>query len=240
MGHTTEIIHKLRSDILRLEHFCSVPEENLHMEWGAIKQSFPNGTFPLAAIHEFMAATPEETTSSAAFITALSTMLLKENGMALWVNTSSSIFPPALQTMGIAPDRFIFLQVKNNKEVLWVLEEALKCAALTIVIGEVHQLDFNESRKLQLAVEESKVTGFIIRQSKHTTTTASASRWKISSLPSDLINGLPGIGFPKWKVELLRVRNGKPGSWQMQWHKGKFIPPDKLPVRELQTHQQTG
>ena len=28
---------------------------------------------------------------------------------------------------------------------------------------------------------------------------------------------MPGVGFPRWNVELLKVRNGKPGSWQLEW-----------------------
>jgi protein ImuA len=35
---------------------------------------------------------------------------------------------------------------------------------------------------------------------------------------------LPGIGFPRWQVELLKVRSGKPGSWQLEWVNGKFQP----------------
>jgi protein ImuA len=37
-------------------------------------------------------------------------------------------------------------------------------------------------------------------------------------------DGLPGIGFPRWQVELLKVRNGKPGSWQLEWVSRKFQP----------------
>jgi protein ImuA len=25
------------------------------------------------------------------------------------------------------------------------------------------------------------------------------------------------MGFPRWEVELLKVRNGKPGKWLVQW-----------------------
>jgi protein ImuA len=30
-------------------------------------------------------------------------------------------------------------------------------------------------------------------------------------------DGIPGIGFPAWNIELLKIRNGKPGRWQMKW-----------------------
>jgi protein ImuA len=33
---------------------------------------------------------------------------------------------------------------------------------------------------------------------------------------------MPGVGFPKWNIELLKVRNGKPGSWELEWRNGSF------------------
>jgi hypothetical protein len=37
-----------------------------------------------------------------------------------------------------------------------------------------------------------------------------------------LIDGLPGIGFPQWRVELLRIRNGRSGVWDLKWRDGRF------------------
>jgi protein ImuA len=103
------------------------------------------------------------------------------------------------------------------------MDEALKCGAISAVVGELHDLDFTASRRLQLAVEQSKVTGFVLRKNhRNIPATACVSRWKISPLPSDQIDNLPGIGFPKWRVELLRIRNGKSGVWDLQWRNGRF------------------
>jgi len=33
---------------------------------------------------------------------------------------------------------------------------------------------------------------------------------------------MPGVGFPRWNVELLKVRNGKPGTWQVEFSAGRF------------------
>ena len=41
-------------------------------------------------------------------------------------------------------------------------------------------------------------------------------------MPSESVDGLPGLGFPRWNVELLRVRNGQPGNWVMEWNEGRF------------------
>jgi protein ImuA len=53
-------------------------------------------------------------------------------------------------------------------------------------------------------------------------TIASISRWKITSLPSTLDEDMPGVGFPRWTIELQKIRNGKPGTWQIEWSSGKF------------------
>ena len=33
---------------------------------------------------------------------------------------------------------------------------------------------------------------------------------------------MPGVGFPRWNVELLKVRNGKPCTWELEWSEGQF------------------
>ena len=103
------------------------------------------------------------------------------------------------------------------------MEEALKCDGLSAVIGEMQELSFTASRRLQLAVEQSRVTGFILRHNpRNLNTTACVTRWKITSLPSELADDMPGVGFPRWNVELLKIRNGKPGAWQIEWTAGPF------------------
>ena len=113
------------------------------------------------------------------------------------------------------------------------MEEALKCEGLAAVIAEVRDISFAQSRRLQLAVESSKVTGFLLRNdpSKLGTTTCVA-RWQITSLPSETEDGLPGIGFPRWQADLLRVRNGSPGSWKLEWAEGSFVPIEEKPAVE--------
>jgi protein ImuA len=110
-----------------------------------------------------------------------------------------------------------------QKDVLWVTEEALKCEGVATVICETKDLSFTDSQRLQLAVEKSHVTGFVLRKDlKKVNTTASVTRWQISPVRSQLRTGMPGVGHPRWHVELLKVRNGKPGSWIIEWKKLDF------------------
>ena len=158
------------------------------------------------------------------FIAGLLSPLMKKGGVIFWIAPRRTIFPPALESFGIHPDKVVFIDVQRDKHVLWSVEEALKCPALTAVVGEMEGISFTASRRLQLAVEQSQVTGFMLCHNKRAlTATASVSRWKISSLPGYTIDELPGVGFPQWRVELLRIRNGRPGVWNVRFSDGNFV-----------------
>lgn len=218
----SDVFAELQTSILRLQGLKFSKNDSLNFGLGPINESFPNASFPLGAVHEFLSEQKEAAASTSGFIAGLLSHLMGSTGATLWISSSRTLFPPALKIFGTEPDRFIFLDLKKEKDVIWAMEEALKCNALAAVVGEMREIDFTASRRLQLAVEQSQVTGFIIRNNyKNLTTTACVSRWKISPLPSESIE-LPGIGFPKWKIELVRIRNGKPGEWNAQWVDGKF------------------
>lgn len=226
---------ELQADILRLQRFKTWSNPALDVGLDCMKDAFPQGSFPLGCIHEFLSTCPEEATATGGFISGLLTALMGEQGTVLWISAGRKIFPPGLKNFGLLPDHFVFVDLQREKDVIWALDEALKCSALAAVVGEVRDLSFTASRRLQLAVEQSQATGFILRHhSNNPGTTACISRWKITSLPSEPIEALPGIGFPKWRVELLRMRNGKPGVWNFQWVQNRFVlasPPvaDALP-----------
>jgi len=113
------------------------------------------------------------------------------------------------------------------------MEEALKCTGLTAVVCEVCELDFKQSRRLQLAVEQSRVTGFVLRNATTKLgSTACTARWRVKPLPSADLNGLPGLGFMRWQVELLKVRNGQTGSWILEWKDGCFNRVEEVLVLE--------
>jgi protein ImuA len=217
------IIERLQTDILRLEGHKPANSAVLDLGLGEIKNAFPNSTFPLGVVHEFLAGQAGNVAATMGFIAGLVAPMMEKSGTILWISCRRTLFPPALKSFGLQPDRFIFIDLKNEKDVMWATEESLKCGAVTGVIGELPDLSFIGSRRLQLAVEQSQVTGFILRgQPKKVNTTACVSRWRITSLPSEPIDNMPGIGFPQWRVELLKIRNGKPGVWDIRWMNGKF------------------
>jgi protein ImuA len=220
-----DIIDQLQKEILLLQGFKIPVGTTESVGLGPVENAFPNGVFPKGAVHEFLNEQPENTAACGGFIGGILNSLMKQGGVCLWISAARTLFPPALKVFGVKPDRVIFIDLKRERDILWATEEALKCPGLAAVVAEIEEVSFTQSRRLQLAVEQSKVTGFILRNhSRKLTTTACIARWKITSLPSKLDDDLPGVGFPRWRVELLKVRNGNPGVWEMEWSSGQFVP----------------
>jgi len=226
-----DIITQLKKELLALQGFRPLVHAHQQIDLGTINHSFPNSQFPLGVNHEFICNHAEGVTASSGFIAGILSSLLQkgsayakasaDKGAVVWISSSQIIFPPALVSFGIDPSQLIFIHLK--KDLLWTIEEALKCEGLVAVVGEIASIDLTASRRLQLAAEQSRVTGFLLRNNpKQLFTTAFTCRWQIQPLQSETSDGLPGIGFPRWQVELLKVRNGKPGSWQLEWVNGKF------------------
>lgn len=215
-----EIISRLKQDLLVWEGFKrSDADKAGAIGMGSIEDHFPEKVFPKGHIHEMISYQPESAVASNGFISAITGKLLGHSGFCVWVSAARTIFPPTLALFGIPPEQVIFADVRTQKEALWTIEEALKCEALTVVIGEVSELSFGDSRRLQLAVEKSRVTGFIHRNNPRTeNTTACVTRWKVEPLTSTGYLEMPGIGFPCWDIHLVKVRNGQPGNWQVEWN----------------------
>jgi protein ImuA len=237
-----DIISRLQKDILLMEGFKPATANSLHIPGlEMVMNAFPNNIFPTGTIHEFLSYEPEQAAAAGSFISGILSILMKKGGACLWIGVQPQVFPPALKQFGVIPHHIIFICVRE-KEVLWVMEEALKCKGLAAVIAEVQELNFMQSRRLQLTTEGSDVTGFVLRSNpKKLCTTACMARWQVMPIASNGIHDMPGVGFPRWQVELLKVRNGKTGSWQVEWLADRFAPvisqEDKMvrtmPVRKV-------
>ncbi|MEJ2904838.1 ImuA family protein [Pedobacter panaciterrae] len=225
MNAKQELVSKLQQDILLWQGFKLQGKEAAEaIGLGELENVFPNGVFPKKAIHEFITVLPEHAAASDGFIGGLLSVLMKDGAACVWISTARKLFPVSLCLFNVEPERIIFMDVTREKDVLWIMEEALKCEGLAAVVAELNELSLIESRRLQLAVEGSGVTGFILRKdARKAVSTVASARWKISPVPSVTEDEMPGVGFPRWKVELTKVRNGNPGSWIMEWGGDRFV-----------------
>ena len=243
-----DIITQLKKELIALQGFRPLVHAHQQIDLGTINHSFPNSQFPLGVNHEFICNSKESLAASSGFIAGILSPLLQKGGAAIWISSSQIIFPPALVSFGIDPASIIFIRPRNPKEILWTIEEALKCEGLTAVVGDVSFIDMTVSRRLQLAAEQSSVTGFLLRNKPtQLSATACVCRWQIHPLQSETENGLPGVGCSRLKVELLKVRNGKPGKWELEWNnprptgssgRGQFIEVNTKRSSTTEEHKQ--
>ena len=227
-----EILAKLKQQLLEVQGFKPVPiASGDGFGLGPIEACFPTKVFPTGTIHEFLAENPEDAAASEGFIAGLLSKLMEKGSSCLWISKNRKLFPPSLEAFGADPQQIIFIDLYYTKEILWVMEEALKCEGLACVIAEISDIDFAQSRRLQLATEKSRVTGFILRKEPKSSrsATACAARWQIKPHPSEIINGIPGVGNPRWEVNLLKVKNAEGGSFLIEWAEDRFAPIEARP-----------
>jgi protein ImuA len=112
----------------------------------------------------------------------------------------------------------ILVEVNRPVDVLWALEEALRCRALSMAIGEVwgqpKALDFTASTRLALRSERYGVPCWLIRRAAAPDLSAARSRWRVGALPSTAHGHDAGApGDPRWRLTLFRTRDAQPGTW---------------------------
>lgn len=124
----------------------------------------------------------------------------------------------AFQHFGADPDRLVLACGRDGADVLWTMEEGLKCTALAAVIGEIwgnpRALDFTATKRLALRAERAGVHAFLIRFGAAAGLSSARRRWRVASCPSAAHPHDPRApGAPCWRVELFRARGQQPGTW---------------------------
>jgi protein ImuA len=84
------------------------------------------------------------------------------------------------------------------------------------------RLSMTASRRLQLAAESSGAIGIAIRRWRRPAEaadfgqpTASVTRWRVSALPATPLP-VPGVGRPRWQLELIRCRAGESADLEVE------------------------
>lgn len=229
-----ETLARLRKDIFQLEGYGAVSSSSKgagHFGLGQLETAFPGGAFPTGVVHEFLCPSREHSAATSGFAAGLLARLLEDGGTCLWISQHPAIFPSGLAGFGVPGGQVIFVHLPRARDVVWATLEALGCQGLCAVITEMSELDFATSRQLQLAASGSGVTGLILLGGEAYRASTCAARWQISPLPSTLKAGMPGVGHPSWRVELLKVRNGRPGAFELSYQAGRFVPlaEDRVP-----------
>lgn len=221
-GHAANpVIAQLRGRIAHLETSVSRARKVLPFGVADIDRRLPGGGLGLGCLHEVAGGGNGALDGAAAALFAAG-IAARTKGKVLWILTRADLFAPALAQVGLPPDRVIHVEAGDEKTVLACFEEGLRHGGLGAVVAETARLSMPASRRLQLAAEGSDTIGLAIRRwRRHTEATdfgqptASATRWRVSVLPSDPLP-VPGLGRARWLLELIRCRAGESADFEVE------------------------
>ncbi|MEW9299575.1 MULTISPECIES: ImuA family protein [Acetobacter] len=206
-------LETLRAAISRLEGHSDRRRKVLPFGVREIDSRLPGGGLALGALHE-VAGGGNDALHSAAAGQFCAGIAARTRGKVLWIVTRQDVFAPSLKQVGLSARRTIFVEAGSDVDVLACFEEGLRHGGLGAVVAEVARLSMTASRRLQLAAETSGSLGIAIRRWRRQTDaadfgqpTASVTRWRVSVLPSVPLP-VPGVGRPRWLLELIWTCNG--------------------------------
>lgn len=219
-------IAELRQRIERLEGVRGGRRAVLPFGVREVDRRLPEGGLALGCLHEVAGGGNGAVDGAAAALFAAG-VAARTKGRVLWCVTRRDLFAPALAQVGLQPDRLILLEGGDEKTVLACFEEGLRHGGLGAVVAEVARLPMTASRRLQLAAEGKGAIGIALRRWRRQSEavdfgqpTAAVTRWRVTALPSTPLPA-PGVGRPRWLVELIRCRAGESADFELEACDGK-------------------
>ena len=120
---------------------------------------------------------------------------------------------------GLGAKRAILrVDLTRPADVLWAMENGLRCKGLSAVIGEIWgdppALGFTATKRLTIRSEAGQVPCWLIRRAATPDLSAARDRWRVASVPAAAHpHDARAPGDPRWQVELFRSRQARPGEW---------------------------
>ena len=99
----------------------------------------------------------------------------QQPGLILWVDPPMHPYPLALAQAGVRLRDHRVIRTQSLDERLWVLEQALKSGAASIVMGWLDKVPAKALRRLQLAVQQGQGLAFVVRNSEWASQSSPAS-----------------------------------------------------------------
>jgi len=145
------------------------------------------GGLARAALHEIAASGEAHIAAATGFALGLAA----QSQAIVWIAEDMALlesgapYGPGLDLFGLKPERLLTVAGAKAGDVLWAMEEALRCRAVGAVIGEVrspsHVIDLVATRRLSLAAAAHGAAALLLRTEPGTEASAAATRWVVSS-----------------------------------------------------------
>ncbi|KPF65420.1 recA-like protein [Porphyrobacter sp. AAP60] len=164
-------------------------------------------------------------------LTSLNECPGKDHRHVLWVQDRAAIRLGGRPCLAGLPSdlrrRLIHVAAATPEDMLFALEEGLKCRDFACVIGEIagnpRALGFTASRRLSLTAERHRVRLWLVRLDAAPDLSSARMRWQARAAPSSPQRWNPAApGTPIWHAELFRSRAHAPGEWILSDDKGRL------------------
>jgi protein ImuA len=76
-------------------------------------------------------------------------------------------YPPAAVAWGVNCGQLLIVQPTDAADEMWALDQALRCPAVAAVWAPLGKLDSRQYRRLQLAAEEGRTLGLLVRSTRY-------------------------------------------------------------------------
>jgi protein ImuA len=177
-------------------------------------------------LHEFFEG-DGNLVAAAAFALLLALRLAETDARIIWISSnrerqgSGRLYAPGLAEMGADPSRMLLVQTRDLKDALRAAADCIRSKAAGAVIleaqGSARLIDLTSTRRLALAAAEAGVLALLVRSDANPMPTAAATRWQISSAPSQPLPG-EAPGLATFDIALLRHRGGiAPFAARVTW-----------------------
>ena len=177
-----------RRHVDRIERqFRRAPSKGAALRTGfaAVDAVLPDGGLTCGAIHESLGLAARRFA-----VYLLARRLENVAAPALWavpVAAGQALYGPGLAGYGVDPSRLVIARYRSAVEGLWLIEEALKSGAFSLVLGEPEgALGTTAARRLSLASEAGGTCGLLVSEGGAAISTpgTSASRWRSEPAPA--------------------------------------------------------
>jgi protein ImuA len=162
------------------------------------------------ALHEIAPARPADGAAAMGFALALAARFLSRRpasalviGEGFAAEESGALYGPGLVAHGLPLSRLVFVRAPDATLAFWAIEEALKCGAPAVVVGEIWSLkgySLAASRRLLLAARKGRTPALLILASAYgqaeRLSSAAETRFEIAAAPSAATPAAAGLDLP--------------------------------------------
>jgi protein ImuA len=211
-GGRAEGMARLRRAIAEIEAEASRPSERpaRRLPFARAFDSALGGGLADDALHEIAPARPQDGAAAMGFALALAARFINHRpasaliiGEGFAAEESGALYGPGLVAHGLTLSRLVFVRAPDAALALWAMEEALKCGAPAVVVGEIWSLkgySLAASRRLLLAARKGRTPALLILASAYgqaeRLSSAAETRFEIAAAPSAAIPAAAGLDLP--------------------------------------------